>query len=70
MTRSEMLAIYREVTVAIRAVDVAQTAIHRALHAYSGCQLPSNAYRHLGTVYMWLKEEQDGLTKELTQEAS
>ena len=70
MTRTGMLAIDREICIALQAVETAQTAVHRATHAFSGCQLPSGAYAHLGSTHVMLMDEHDALTEELSKEAS
>ena len=70
MTRDEMLKIYQEICTAASAVATAQASVHRATRAFSGCQLPSNAYSLLGEVYMMLIQERRSLTEELTKEAS
>ena len=69
MTRHKMLAAYRELCVAERAVLQARDAVNLARDGY-GCQLPTNTWHHLAQVHLWLTEELEALAYELTKEAS
>ena len=69
MTKRKMLAAYREIAVAERAVLQARDAVDLAKDGY-GCQLPVNTWSHLAQVHRWLSQELGLLAYELTKEAS
>lgn len=67
MDKADLIQIFCEISVAVRAVEVASNAVRKATRAYRGCQLPSGAIARLGSAHTMLLEEQRALAEELSK---